>query len=392
MPKNSKGISSVIHHSNILDGRPGFRLHSRWGYISVLEGGGHICELVRHTSGAVNPLWKPTWKTIDPSAYKRRKHVRVYGPPPEGKLLAGIAGHSISFDYFGPPSPWEIAAGHSTHGEAPVVRWQEQLTPQTRRPRLVYGAQLPQAQMRLQRSISLDHDNPVVYCEETAFNLATFDRPISWNHHVTFGPPFLEPNVTLFDMPATLSKVCPAAFSKKMSIQPDSEFRWPNAPKTKGGILNLRTSEKGRYGHYTAHLLDPALENAFIAVSNPRLRLLVLYVFNRNDFPWVGNWEESYSRVHVPWNGREFCRRFEFSTTPFPIPRRETVALGKLFNEATYTRLSAKSIAKRRYMIVLLDVPETFKGAAAVDIERGFLRVTERLTQAAFQTHTKDFL
>jgi hypothetical protein len=110
--------------------------------------------------------------------------------------------------------------------------------------------------MRLQRSISLDHDNPVVYCEETAFNLATFDRPISWNHHVTFGPPFLEPNVTLFDMPATLSKVCPAAFSKKMSIQPDSEFRWPNAPKTKGGILNLRTSEKGRYGHYTAHLLD----------------------------------------------------------------------------------------------------------------------------------------
>jgi hypothetical protein len=187
-------------------------------------------------------------------------------------------------------------------------------------------------------------------------------------------------------MPGTLSKVCPAAFSKKMSIQPDAEFRWPNAPTTKGGILNLR------YGHYTVHLLDPALENAFIAVSNPRLRLLVLYVFNRNDFPWVGNWEESYSRVHVPWNGRGFCRGFEFSTTPFPIPRRETVAQGKLFNEATYTWLSAKSIAKRRSMIVLLDVPETFKGAAAVGIERGFLRVTERLTQTAFQAHTKDFL
>jgi len=88
--------------------------------------------------------------------------------------------------------------------------------------------------MRLQRSISLDRDFPVVYCEETALNLSTFDRPISWNHHVTFGPPFLVPNVTLFDMPATLSKVCPATFSKKMLIQPDSEFRWPNAPKKKG--------------------------------------------------------------------------------------------------------------------------------------------------------------
>ena len=99
---------------------------AEWGYVSVLEGGGHICELVSHKHGALNPLWKPTWKTIDPSTYTRGKHTRVYGPPPEGRLLAGIAGHSISFDYFGPPSPEEIAAGHSTHGEAPVVDWRRQ--------------------------------------------------------------------------------------------------------------------------------------------------------------------------------------------------------------------------------------------------------------------------
>ena len=175
------------------------------------------------------------------------------------------------------------------------MNWQKQVIPRSPLPTLVYGARLPQAQVRLQRSISLGRDFPVVYCEETALNLSTFDRPISWNHHVTFGPPFLVPNVTLFDMPATLSKVCPATFSKKMSIQPDSEFRWPNAPKKRGGFLNLRTCEKGRYGHYTAHLLDPALETSFIAVGNPGLQLLVVYGFNRNDFPWVGNWEESYS-------------------------------------------------------------------------------------------------
>jgi len=54
--------------------------------------------------------------------------------------------------------------------------------------------------------------------------------------------------------------------------------------KTKRGLLNLRTTETGRFGHYTAHLLDPALQTAFIAVCNPRLRLLVLYVFNRFEF------------------------------------------------------------------------------------------------------------
>jgi len=384
--------SSVTRRREILDGRPGFRIQSAWGHVSILEGGGHICELVSRKHGAVNPLWKPRWRTIDPSRYTQRKHNRVYGPPPEGRLLAGIAGHSISFDYFGPPSPEEIAAGHSTHGEAPVVDWRRQAIPEGSIPRLAYVANLPQAQMRLRRAIALDRDYPVVYCEETAFNLGTFDRPISWNHHVTFGPPFLESGVTLFDMPATRSKVCPATFSKQMSIEPDAEFQWPNAPTKKGGLLNLRTTEAGKFGHYTAHLLDPALQTAFIAVCNPRLRLLVLYLFSRNEFPWVGNWEESCSRKHVPWSGREFCRGFEFSTTPFPIPRRETVTQGKLFDEATYTWLSAKGNASRRYMIVLLDVPETFKGVAAVDLKSGSVRVTERSTQTAFQTYAKDFL
>ena len=387
-----KRASSVVHRSDILDGRPGFRIQTEWGHVSVLEGGGHICELISRKHGEVNPLWKPTWKTVDPSTYSQRKHSRVYGPPPEGRLLAGIAGHSISFDYFGPPSPEEIAAGHSTHGEAPVVDWRRQQRSGKSASKLVYDAQLPQAQMRLQRTISLDHLQPVVYCEETAVNLATFDRPISWNHHVTFGPPFLESGVTLFDMPATRSKNCPATFSRQMSIEPDAEFRWPNAPMKKGGVLNLRTSETGRFGHYTAHLLDPAAEPAFIAVCNPRLRLLVLYLFNRTDFPWVGNWEESYSRAHAPWKGREFCRGFEFSTTPFPIPRRETVAQGELFDEATYIWLPAKSIATRRYMIVLQDVPETFKGVAAVNIERSYVNVIERSTHAAFKTRANNFL
>ena len=100
MPNHKRPLS-VVHHSNILDGRPGFRIHGKWGYVSVLEGGGHICELILHSAGAANPLWRPTWKTIDPSGYTPRKHLGTYGCPPEGKLLAGIAGHSISFDYFG---------------------------------------------------------------------------------------------------------------------------------------------------------------------------------------------------------------------------------------------------------------------------------------------------
>ena len=377
MGKENTG-TSVIRRLNVLDGRSGFQLRSKWGHVSVLEGGGHICELVLNASGGSNPLWRPSWKTIEPTAYKQAKHVQVYGPLPEGRLLSGIAGHSISFDYFGSPSPDEIAAGHSTHGEAPVVKWRRQTHRSLSPGRLVYSADLPHAQMQLQRAISLDHANPVVYCEETAVNLASFDRPISWNHHVTFGPPFLEANVTQFDTPATRSKVCPGSFSSNMSITPDADFEWPNAPTRDGGVLNLRTSQTGQYGHYTAHLLDPSLRTAFIAVCNPRLKLLVLYVFKRDDYPWVGNWEESYCRVHAPWNGREFCRGFEFSTTPFPVPRREAVAMGNLFGQSTYIWIAAKATATRRYIIALLTIGQDFTGVSTVEISGNLLRVTEK--------------
>jgi hypothetical protein len=377
LPNKIERVASLTRHSNILDGRSGFRLSSTWGHVSVLEGGGHICELTLNSAGAVNPLWNPTWKTIDPFEYDSRQHGRIYGPLPEGPLLAGIAGHSISFDFFGPPSPEEIAAGHSTHGEAPVVKWRSQPKVRTTQPILIHSADLPQAQMRLQRRLSLDIYHPVVYCEETAVNLASFDRPISWNHHVTFGPPFLEPEITVFDTPAARSKVCPATFSSNMALQPDAEFLWPNAPKKKGGVLNLRTSAKGRYGHYTAHLLDPSLKIAYIAVCNPRLRLLVLYVFNRSDYPWVGNWEESYNREHAPWKGREFCRGFEFSSTPFPIPRRETVTGGPLFGESTYKWLPARTSMTSKYMIVLVEVPQDFAGVASLAVDFGLLTMQE---------------
>jgi hypothetical protein len=306
--------------------------------------------------------------------------------------LAGIAGHSVSFDYFGPPSPQEIAAGHTTHGEAPVVKWNSRRDTRSSTANLVYGAKLPNAQIHFERSISLDRNYPVVYIEETAINLSTFDRPISWNQHVTFGPPFLQSGVTLFDMPATRVKVCPKSFSKRMFLEPDSESRWPTAHKKGGDVHNLRTSPNLRYGHYTAHLLDPKLETAFIAVSNPSLRLLVLYIFTRADFPWVGNWEERHNRTAVPWNSREFCRGFEFSSTPFPVPRRETVTNGKLFGEATYRWLPAKAEEKVRYLILMLDVPDGFQGVRSVICNDDYVRVQETRSNRKLVVPVKKFV
>jgi len=394
-PRRQTGAlrTGVLRINNLLDGRPGYRIRAEWGHVGVLEGGGHIYELSLKSVVEVNPLWRPQWKTIDPDRYHARKHTRLYGPPPDGRLLAGIAGHSLSFDHFGPPSPAETAAGLCTHGEAPSIRWKKLKAAASFGPTLTYGCRLKEAQIDFIRTISLDRHNPVVYCEEQAQNLSCYDRPISWNEHVTFGPPFLECGTTIFDMPATRSKVCPASYSERIFLQPDAEFLWPNAPRKDGGHSDLRTTTDDRFGHYTAQLLDPSLEIAFISACNARQRLLAIYAFRRADFPWVGNWEERNHRTGAPWKGKTFCRGMEFSTTPFAIPRRDTIDQGPLLGERTYRWLAAKSRAAVRFLIMLFTVPEDFAGVAQVAIERGQASITEAGTRKRKLSVTlQDFL
>ena len=368
---------AALRKQNMIDGRSGFRLRADWGYVSVLEGGGHICELNLNACTGVNPLWRPPWVTIDPTHYATVKHARSYGEPPDGRLLAGIAGHSLSFDHFGPPSREETAAGLTTHGEAPALKWDIHKQVRSPKPQLQYGLTLPEARIRFSRTLTLDRVNPVIYCEEEAVNLSPYDRPISWNEHVTFGPPFLETGITWFDMPATRAKVCAGSYSSRFFLQPDAEFSWPNAPTKNRKRMNLRTTPALRFGHYTAQLLNPELEIAFIAACNPRLKLLVVYAFRRADFPWVGNWEERYNRTQAPWLRKTFCRGLEFSTTPFAIPRRETIGQGPLFGEATYRWLPARSKAQVRFLILLFEVPQTFRGVARVSIAKRKINVVE---------------
>jgi hypothetical protein len=374
MPQRKKAVE---RSRNILDRRAGYRITANWGYVGVLEGGGHICELMLNSVPRVNPLWKPPWTTIDPDRYTPARHRSAYGPPPDGKLLAGIAGHNLSFDHFGPPSREETVAGLATHGEAPCVRWKMKQDTGRRRPTLNCSCLLSKAQISFSRTITVDEANPVVYCEERAENLGCYDRPISWNQHVTFGPPFLDTNTTVFDMPATRAKVCPPEYSDRIFIRPDAEFAWPNAPRKDGEPHSLRTMPNDRYGHYTAQLLDPNLEVAFVSACNPRQRLLVIYAFRRADFPWVGNWEEHNIRTTPPWKGKTFCRGMEFSTTPFAIPRRDTIDQGPLFGEKTYRWLPAKSSSAVRYVIMLFHTPENFAGVSRVTFEGGRAIVNE---------------
>src|SRR3954467_7280533 len=86
---------------------------------SVLVGGGHIAEIFEK-SAAVNPLWVPPWRSIEPAGFARSTPGE-YGDGGDNTLLASIMGHNLCLDIFGGPSDEEAAAGLTPHGEGSIV-------------------------------------------------------------------------------------------------------------------------------------------------------------------------------------------------------------------------------------------------------------------------------
>jgi len=317
--------------------------------LTVLEGGGHIAEIMDKRTG-VSPLWVPPWHSIEPSTYQPASDT-TYGANAEAKLLAGIMGHNLCLDIFGGPSAEEEAAGLHPHGEASLAEYGID----TSASELTMYASLPQAQLRVERRIELH--GRTVRVRESVENVSATDRPAGWTQHVTLGPPFLEPGSTKLRASATRSKVLETPFGAADYLVPAAEFAWPNARRADGGVADLRVfNPAGVSSAYTAHLLDPARAHAFFVAFSPRAKQAFGYVWRTADFPWMGIWEENRSRQSPPWNGRTLTWAMEFGVSPFPESRRQMIERGRMFGVPTYRWIPARTRVEVEYWVVLPQV------------------------------------
>jgi len=313
--------------------------------VTVLVEGGHVVEIAR-PNGGITPLWTPPWPSIEPSTYSLETHPE-YGADAESRLLAGIMGHNLCMDIFGGVSAEEHAAGLTVHGEASVAPYE--IT--EGEGELTVRARFPQSQLAFERRIRLHPAGGVVEFTETVENLAAADRPIGWTQHVTLGPPFLEKGATAFRVSATRSKVYESEFAPGKDImKAGAEFDWPYVPQNDGGFGDLRLfTSVPVSGGYTAHLMNRRRTHAFFLAYSPASQVAFGYVWKREDFPWLGIWEENYSRTQPPWNGRTLTRGMEFGVSPMPETRRQMVARRSMFGVPAYRWIPARSSVAVHY-------------------------------------------
>jgi hypothetical protein len=331
-------------------GRRARVLENEFLQILVTVEGGHIASVTDKTT-KLNPLWSPPWPSLEPSQYDAVKHPQ-YGNNSESKLLAGILGHNLCMDTFGGPTEAEAAAGMTVHGEASVATYEIS----TKGEALVQKATFPEAQLRFSRTIRLAANSRIVGISETVENLSQLDCPIAWTQHATLGPPFLEKGKTQFRATATRSKVVENDFTGgKGYMKIGAEFEWPKVPCNDGTEEDMQIFTNRRVsGAFSTHLMDPGQERAWFLAWSPSHRLAFGYSWKQTDFPWLGIWEENYSRSSPPWNGVTLTRGMEFGASPFPESRRAMIERGQLFGVPGYKWIPAKKQVTVEYKMFLV--------------------------------------
>jgi hypothetical protein len=318
--------------------------------VTVLQEGGHIAEIFDKAAG-VNPLWTPPWPTIEPSEYGPA-YIDTYGSGSDARLLAGIMGHNVCLDIFGPPTDEESTAGLTAHGEGSVAPYELTAAADT----LLARAQFPIAGLEFERRIVLR--DRVVLIRETVTNVTSADRAIGWTQHVTLGPPFLERGTTQFRASATRSKVFEGTFGADDYLEPAATFDWPMAPALDGSVADLRVFNAARQSSgYTAHLMDPYAPFAHFVAFSTSFELALAYVWKASDFPWMGIWEENHSRMTTPWDGATMTRGMEFGVSPIPETRDAMVQRAQLFGVPTFRRIAKKESITVEYRAILQRAP-----------------------------------
>jgi len=150
------------------------------------------------------------------------------------------------------------------------------------------------------------------------------------------------------------------------------DFTWPMAPTRDGGTVDLRAAPLNPNSQdHTTCVMDPSRRLVWVTALHPEKRLLLGYVFKREEYPWLQSWESYPPNLKM-------ARGIEFSTQPFDVPRREVIQTNSLLDTPMYRWLPAKSKIASRFLLFYVRTPEGMTKIDDVTLEDGKLTIEDR--------------
>jgi hypothetical protein len=366
--------------TEVLHGRQAYVLENGIIRVSALRGGGHIAE-IRFLNGdarrTLNPMRVPHYPTTEPYQYDPARHDAIYGDGSHRFLSSGYMGHLLCFPSFGPPSSDdEVKNLLGNHGEAPIAEWkQDKVEQDAGHVTLWYSAHLPRTQYRVERALTLRQGASALDVQEWVENLASYDRPINWVQHATFGPPFIEPGKTYYDVSGVKGEVTPGAGN---SLRP-GPIQFPRGAAADGRPADLRLMQPAPgTGTYYYVRSDPAREHAWFTMYHREYPVLIGYVFPAADNPWIADWQENKRNAFKPWDRQVIARGIEFGSTPIAEGLRKTVERAAIDGTPTYRWINGRQKLKTTWTVFLAEIPAGFPGTNEIALSGAALTLSPR--------------
>ncbi len=235
-----------------------------------------------------------------------------------------------------------------------------------------FAVNLPLSHENFTRTFHVVDGESIVWIDSELTNLLAFDRPIFWGEHATLTAPFLEPGKVAVDMPVSKSKTKAYQPAPVRRLQSFADFTWPMAPTLDGKTFDVRTAPMtpGTTDHTTS-LVDPTRRLAFVTALHLEKKLMIGWVFRREEFPWVQTW------LSYPGPNR-MARGLEFATQPFDLTRAEVLTNGPLFDTPVFRIARAKSKIGSSFLMFYTAVPDGFQKVDDVQLAGGKLVIEDR--------------
>jgi hypothetical protein len=323
--------------------------------VSVDLQGGAIVDFHLH-EGGINPL-----------TFKREE--------------SNFQGHFLCLGRWGPPSDGEKAAGIVTHGEAVTQTWD--LQPSTPKNELRMQATAPLERLHVDRLLTLDKENSVFEVTENVTNINPLGRLFNMVQHPTIGAPFLTANTIVH---------CNAGegFNYKLNTNPlEYAAKWPFGIMEKGDhrdVIVLNKLDKA-YSSVFSFTVKKGAKFGWITAYNPENKLLIGYLWNRVDYPWISLWQDFDKNGNIRYRG------LEFGTTGMHKSYKEIIEEGnhRVFGEDSYKYIDAGETQSRSYLAFMGNTPAGFTGTGDVNFENDKLIITDTTTgkQITIQTTLK---
>ncbi|HTF30197.1 MAG TPA: hypothetical protein VK625_15205 [Flavitalea sp.] len=280
--------------------------------------------------------------------------------PVNNKSGAPYQGHFLCLGRWGGPSVGEVKAGVPDHGHLANIMWTCSSTDEDQGT-LNMHAESKLEGLKIDRTIQMDARLGLYLVTELVVNINPLGRLYNMVQHPTIAAPFLKNNMRI---QCNASK----GFHYKNYHDPEKNAsNWPYGIEEDKTINDLRFCDRGVSSVFS-FIVDEKSRLGWITAYSPDAKLLIGYLWLRQDYPWINLWKD-WDKGNIRYCG------LEFGTTGIHQPFMEILAQNKatVFNINTFQYIDAGERVHRRYLSFLAETPDDFGEIESVFIRDGSL-------------------